>query len=540
MKEITRIHLAKVAYDIEVDAKKDIEKYIAGLERYADDPELLGDIEIRITELLAERGVVAGGVISKDDVVAVRERLGEPSDFTPEVENESVDAEAIDEPRRVYRDVDDALLGGVLAGFARFFGIDPLWVRLIFIVILIASFGTATIVYFILWLVIPPARTAAEKLRMSGKPVTLASIKQLGEQSQPVMNTSARALKSILVVGVGCVLTIMGIAALAITTTIGFGLSFGTTGNSPFIEYVPNSPWLWASLVLMVLSGVLFATLCFVLSQAVFRRRWEKRTTTAVVAIIAAGLVAFTSGVGVFMFGHMQERAYVDSLLKTSKATLPSEFSTVRTILVEADDTLQGIRRIEYVISDTPRWELKALPGFTPDITIAENADSATIRIKKTPGVTMHPYEYQESAVLKVYGPALEHVKVHNGINLSYQSETQRQITILAKEGSVTLWGVYDTVAATTEGGASVDAEEATINQLTIDNKSGVVTAGVVRDLSVVQPDACPAVYRSQYNNIATVRVQAISSGALQYNGQKHPTQTISNECGVVQIGESE
>ena len=72
MKEITRVHIAKVAYDIEVLAKKAIEKYIGSLERYADDPELLTDIEIRITELLADRGVLPGGVISSDDIAAVK------------------------------------------------------------------------------------------------------------------------------------------------------------------------------------------------------------------------------------------------------------------------------------------------------------------------------------------------------------------------------------------------------------------------------------------------------------------------------------
>ena len=105
MKEITRIHIAKTAYDIELAAKKAIEKYITALERYADDPELLGDIEIRITELLKERGVQAGGVITADDVAAVRAQLGEPSEFLPEgagdiaVGTESTDARQASLPR---------------------------------------------------------------------------------------------------------------------------------------------------------------------------------------------------------------------------------------------------------------------------------------------------------------------------------------------------------------------------------------------------------------------------------------------------------
>ena len=126
MKEITRVHIAKVAYDIEVPAKKAIEKYIGSLERYADDPELLTDIEIRITELLAERGVLAGGVIGTDDIAAVRAQLGEPADFLPEGAGDiAVGATELDGPaKRVYRDIDNAVLAGVLAGFAKFFDIN--------------------------------------------------------------------------------------------------------------------------------------------------------------------------------------------------------------------------------------------------------------------------------------------------------------------------------------------------------------------------------------------------------------------------------
>jgi translation elongation factor EF-Tu-like GTPase len=78
MKEITRIHIAKNPYDIEIDAKKALQKYINRLESYTDDAELLEDVEIRVTELLAERGIDANGVITSEDVTAIRTQLGEP------------------------------------------------------------------------------------------------------------------------------------------------------------------------------------------------------------------------------------------------------------------------------------------------------------------------------------------------------------------------------------------------------------------------------------------------------------------------------
>ena len=75
MKEITRIHIAKTSYDIEIGAKKELEKYITKLELYADDPNLLEDIEIRLTEILSDRGVEKDGVITAEDVDAIRTQL---------------------------------------------------------------------------------------------------------------------------------------------------------------------------------------------------------------------------------------------------------------------------------------------------------------------------------------------------------------------------------------------------------------------------------------------------------------------------------
>ena len=80
---------------------------------------------------------------------------------------------------RAELDTEHGLIGGVCAGIAAYFGINPLWVRLIAIISPFMSFGTAVLVYVVLWLSIPEARTASDKLRMRGEPITLDSLKQL-------------------------------------------------------------------------------------------------------------------------------------------------------------------------------------------------------------------------------------------------------------------------------------------------------------------------------------------------------------------------
>ena len=89
MKEITRIHLAKIPYEIENDAKKDIEKYLNALRKIADDS-IFADVEIRITEILSDIGVEANGVITKEDVEKIRAQIGEPEVFEGEGDEDTI------------------------------------------------------------------------------------------------------------------------------------------------------------------------------------------------------------------------------------------------------------------------------------------------------------------------------------------------------------------------------------------------------------------------------------------------------------------
>lgn len=538
MKEITRIHLAKVAYDIELDAKKDVQAYIHALERYADDPDLLGDIEIRMTELLAERGVMAGGVITADDVAAIRAQLGEPSDFASEDSADDHSETATMPERRMYRDEDAALAGGVLAGAAKYLSIDVVWVRLAFVILLFASFGTAIIVYFILWIIVPPARTAAEKLQMDGRPVTLASIKELAanddtrrERSRvfgQIMSTIGGVLLSLLAIG-----SMATVAFVLAATVFGIGME-----SSPIVEWQLNeSLWFMGMIGLFAVSGLLLSALCFVLANAVFRHQWNKRVTTAVIAIIAAGLVLFASGVGVALYGYTTEQARISALRKTTSTDLPAAFSNVKTLAVARTAGTEPSGHIEYIVSDTPRYEFEALPEFKAKVTLAGDAQSATVEIAKTGDSTWRPWDYMSQPVLRIYGPALDAMTVPtNSQTVRYYNEKpQAQIAVtLGDAAEVSLGGRYDVVNLTGTVGGRVSLEDAAIGTLSVDTV-GQVTAGVVRSLNVKQPDICAA-HEADYES-RFVRVRAVSSGDFVYNGTKQPAQTIKNDCSRVVIG---
>ena len=182
MKEITRIHLAKTAFSVEIDAKKSLEKYLNSIQKNMHaDAEAMKEIEALMVEILAERGVMKEGVISDDDVLAIKNQMGEPRDFSDDSEDSTDELTDDNEKpeKQLMRDTDGAVIGGVCAGIAAYFNINPLWVRLIAIISPFVTFGTMVLVYLAMWVSMPPAKTASDKLRMRGKPVTLAALKEV-------------------------------------------------------------------------------------------------------------------------------------------------------------------------------------------------------------------------------------------------------------------------------------------------------------------------------------------------------------------------
>ena len=207
MNEVTRIRLGRTAYDIDLNAKKELEKYSRGIRKsLGEDSDVYDDIEIRMTEILADQGVEAGEVITMNEVQAIEDQLGQPGDFaddnnggasrTDDDDSSNDDsAPQVKATKKYYRDVDHAIAGGVLAGLSAYTGIDVTILRLIFVGLCFISFGTFFLVYIIMWMVAPPALTVGEKLEMRGEPVDLASI--IEESSSRLGNEMERAGRNI-------------------------------------------------------------------------------------------------------------------------------------------------------------------------------------------------------------------------------------------------------------------------------------------------------------------------------------------------------
>jgi phage shock protein PspC (stress-responsive transcriptional regulator) len=183
MKKTLTINLAGIVYHIDDDAYAKLKDYLDALEKQFkgehDVAELISDIEARISELLTERLGSKRQVVIISDIDFIIETLGAPEAILNEGETytSSGHNSSGKNYRRMYRDPDNRIIGGVSSGLAAYWNIDPVILRVIFVVLVFAGLS-GLLVYIILWIVMPEAATTAQKLEMRGEAVTVENIKK--------------------------------------------------------------------------------------------------------------------------------------------------------------------------------------------------------------------------------------------------------------------------------------------------------------------------------------------------------------------------
>lgn len=184
MKKTLTVNLGGTVFNIDDDAYRLLDNYLNNLRQHfrkeAGADEIVDDIERRISELFCEKQAGEPKVITLTDVEQVISRMGRPEEMEEAGENAPQDpgsSQSASIPRkRLFRDPDDKILGGVFSGLAAYFGLDVQLLRLLMFVLLFFSTGTLIIIYIICWIIIPQARTAADRLSMRGEAVTLENI----------------------------------------------------------------------------------------------------------------------------------------------------------------------------------------------------------------------------------------------------------------------------------------------------------------------------------------------------------------------------
>jgi phage shock protein PspC (stress-responsive transcriptional regulator) len=204
MNKTVTINISGIIFHIEEDAYERLSRYLSEIKRYFSGTEggneIMGDIESRIAELLQARLSPAKQVVLMSDVEYIINVMGKPEDFGAEPGKEENSQKqdrssyGKDEKirRRLFRNPDEKALGGVCSGLAAYFNIDTVWVRLA--MFLLIFFGGLSIwVYIILWIVIPEARTTADRLAMRGEQANINTIfRSFQDEAEEMKNRGRR------------------------------------------------------------------------------------------------------------------------------------------------------------------------------------------------------------------------------------------------------------------------------------------------------------------------------------------------------------
>ncbi len=271
MNKTVNINLGGLFFHIDEDAYQKLTHYFEAIKRSLSNTsgqdEILKDIEMRIGELIAEKHSNDKQVISFKEVEEIIAVMGQPEDYRIDGD-EPIEATYIPTGNKVtkklYRDTENGMIGGVLAGLGHYFGVDKVWLR-IFLLIMVLAWGTGILAYIILWIAMPEAVTTSEKLEMRGEPVTISNIekkvreeiemlsekfkstdfdgmrKGIKSNGDKIKNTFGEIIRSILNVFAKVIGALMILGSLAILVVFLIGvLAFGTTNfpDFPFHSFV--------------------------------------------------------------------------------------------------------------------------------------------------------------------------------------------------------------------------------------------------------------------------------------------------------------
>ena len=208
MKKTLTVNLNNTVYHIDEDAYRQLQDYLESLNDYFRNEEgaseILSDIEARIAELFKERMRFGMQIITVREVDEIISVMGHPEDFASDTLNIETDDKEVGEKevenqdtekgedgttpqekipernrRRLFRDKDDAFLGGVASGLGYYLGVSTALIRILFVLFTFLT-GYALLIYLVLWICIPEAKTAAQKLEMRGEAATIDNIKRFG------------------------------------------------------------------------------------------------------------------------------------------------------------------------------------------------------------------------------------------------------------------------------------------------------------------------------------------------------------------------
>lgn len=401
MNKTININLAGIIFHLDEVAFEKFKTYLSNVKtalgKEESGEEIIADIEARIAEIFNLRMKENGSqVVDLSDVEFIIETLGQPEAFVDESENDEPTSSS-KETRRFFRNPDEKVIGGVCSGIGAYFDIDPVWIRVLFLILLFFT-GIGFIAYVILWAAIPEAKTTAQKLQMRGEAVNLNNIEKLFTKvedytSSEKIKSGVNSFVSFVVNGIGSIfsfifkcigvlLAIVG-AFIAFTLIVALLAIFGSTWNLEGFNFISLNGYIygldgaqaifgdgWRLLALRV--GTLLTLLLPLFALVVFLAKIFGRELTNSKLLSFSGIASFIVGlILIFISAGSLITDFKERSTETDQITLTGmSFEITADILednqgffFDVEDELLHIENVRFNIeattSSTASLELK-------------------------------------------------------------------------------------------------------------------------------------------------------------------------------------
>ncbi|HEY1041397.1 MAG TPA: DUF2807 domain-containing protein [Candidatus Paceibacterota bacterium] len=425
MKKALQITLAGSLFTIEEDAFDRLSQYLNSIKSYfgktPDNQDVVDDIEARIAEQLLEAIKSHNNIVTLEDVNAVITSMGTVEEITgDEAGEQSESKEEASAPRKLYRDPDDAIVAGVASGLAAYFGIDPLLMRGIFVVLAIFTTGAFIFAYIALAIFVPKAITQADKIKMRGGPMTLNSFKEtmrehvddftknskkMGEEGSPlrrfiekifeIFGIVVRGIWKIFVKLMGLFLTVVPIMMILLFIFVVINMIFNASSgyiNFPIEQVIPGGLYYIAVILGFI---ILFIPALFVAAIGVSMLSAKRKMgLTAVITLLSIWIVSlFTAGTLALKYApqisnnieNLPQQQTVSKVIDVKDFTKLDLYDSTRVKVIQGDEysvTAQGVQarldRLQFGVKDSvlkineknDDWCLGCGREQDPDITI--------------------------------------------------------------------------------------------------------------------------------------------------------------------------
>ncbi len=252
MNKTISVNIGGLVFNLEEDGFAKLNDYLNSLKEHFGSisygAEVISDIETRIAEQFSTK--ISGNTqraIATPEVDEVLKSIGSVEDFSEPAAHTKSHTENKATAKKLYRNMDDVIVAGVASGIAAYFNIDTTLVRVVFAVTVLAG-GWGILLYILLWLILPEAKTTGQKLEMKGSPVTIKQLEQTAKEKISEVKASGagkkitRFISLVIKVFVRFILGIIGFGLTLGAVVATFALTFGAANvlfnrNSPYVDF---------------------------------------------------------------------------------------------------------------------------------------------------------------------------------------------------------------------------------------------------------------------------------------------------------------